>query len=125
MIRLKLVSRSRRPVLRSSTAEGGSKEADFIVDPNRSASSRRWLRNCVVLCAFLLASGVRAASDLGRLGASLSPDGPNLNLHWNSSPGQVQQIQVSADLIHWTNLPPVFLSAFTNSAWSDDGSLTG
>src|SRR5579871_1304459 len=59
------------------------------------------------------------------LNASLSSDGKSLNLHWSSSPGQVQQIQVGADLIHWTNLPPVFLSAFSNSAWSDDGSLTG
>jgi hypothetical protein len=72
----------------------------------------------------IFASTVQAAPP-ETLNASISPDGKNLNLHWNSSPGQVQQIQIGADLIHWTNLPPVFLSAFTNSAWSDDGSLTG
>jgi PKD repeat protein len=48
-----------------------------------------------------------------------------LDLHWKSVPGQVQEIQVSTDLIHWTNLPPLFASVFNDSVWSDDGSLTG
>lgn len=83
-------------------------------------------RNLIALGLLLFTSAVQAAlPDIGMLDASLSSDGKNLNLSWDSSPGQLQQIQVSADLIHWTNLPPVFLSTFTNSAWSDDGSLTG
>ena len=83
------------------------------------------LRNFVALLVLLLASAIQAAPPgLSTLGASPSPDGKILNLYWNSSPGQIQQIQVSPDLVHWTNLPPVFLSPFTNSAWSDDGSLT-
>src|SRR6185369_3727641 len=83
-------------------------------------------RNFTALGIVFLASAIQAApSDLGNLSASLSSDGKNLNLSWAGSPGQVQQIQFSTDLIHWTNLPPVFLSAFTNAAWSDDGSLTG
>ncbi len=49
-----------------------------------------------------------------------------VNPYWTSSPGQVQQIQVSSDLIHWTNLPPVYVPAFADSAWpGNDGSLTG
>jgi PKD repeat protein len=59
------------------------------------------------------------------LDASWVPGENRLNLHWKSLPGQVQQIQISPDLIHWTNLPSVFASAFADSAWSDDGSLTG
>src|SRR5690348_1334429 len=84
------------------------------------------LRNFTVLGILFLTSAIQAAPlDLGILSASLSSDGKNLNLYWAGSPGQIQQIQISRDLIHWTNLPPVFLSAFTNAAWSDDGSLTG
>lgn len=83
-------------------------------------------RNLIALNLLLFTSVIRAVlPDMGTLGASFSSDGKNLNLSWNSSPGQFQRIQVSPDLIHWTNLPPVFLSTFTNSAWSDDGSLTG
>src|SRR5215475_13982452 len=66
-----------------------------------------------------------ATQNIGTLRATLSSDGRIVNLRWNSSSGQLQQIQVSPDLLHWTNLPPVSFSAFTNSAWSDDGSLTG
>jgi PKD repeat protein len=83
-------------------------------------------QNFIALNLLLLTSAIQAATpDIGTLEATLSADGKNLNLHWNSLPGRFQQIQVSTDLIHWTNLPPVFLSAFTNSAWTDDGSLTG
>src|ERR1043166_8275251 len=82
------------------------------------------LRNFVALNLLMLAAAAQAAMPV-MLNASLSPNGTNLNLRWGSSPGQVQQIQVSRDLIHWTNLPPVYFSVFTNSAWSDDGSLTG
>src|SRR5215467_9189467 len=74
----------------------------------------------------LLASTLHAATpNIGTLNATLSSDGKKVNLRWNSSPGQLQQIQVTPDLLHWTNLAPVYFSAFTNSAWSDDGSLTG
>ncbi len=59
------------------------------------------------------------------LNASRSPDGTRLNLHWNSVPGQIQQIQISGDLVHWTNVPPILVSPATNSSWTDDGSLTG
>src|SRR5215475_11751992 len=80
----------------------------------------------LTLGLLLLTSAIQAATpDIGTLSASLSPDGKTVNLRWPSSPGQLQQIQVSPDLVHWTNLPPVYFSAFTNSAWSDDGSLTG
>jgi PKD repeat protein len=76
--------------------------------------------------ALLLASTLQAATpNIGTINATLSSDAKKVNLRWNSSPGQFQQIQVSPDLLHWTNLPPVYFSAFTNSAWSDDGSLTG
>ncbi len=34
-------------------------------------------------------------------------------------------MQVSSDFINWSNLPPMMASVFSNSAWSDDGSLTG
>src|SRR6476620_11560633 len=84
------------------------------------------LRNFVALNVLLLASAIQAATpNIGTLNATLSSNGKNVNLRWNSSPGQLQQIQISPDLLHWTNLPPVYFSAFTNSAWSDDGSLTG
>src|ERR1041385_4374328 len=84
------------------------------------------LRTFAALQLLVFTSAIQAAAaDIGTLGASVSLDGKNLNLHWNSSPGQVQQIQISADLVHWTNLPPVFLSPFASSAWSDDGSFTG
>jgi PKD repeat protein len=74
----------------------------------------------------LLTSAIQAATpNIGTLSATLSSDGKKVNLRWNSSPGQLQQIQVSPDLLHWTNLPPIYFSAFTNSAWSDDGSVTG
>jgi hypothetical protein len=80
----------------------------------------------MVIGLLLFTSAIQAAPpDAGTLGASLSPDGKSLSMYWNSSPGQGQRIQTSPDLIHWTNLPPVFLSVFTNSAWTDDGSLTG
>src|SRR5580765_2827794 len=83
------------------------------------------LRNFVALNVLLLASAIQAATpNIGTLNATLSSNGKNVNLRWNSSPGQLQQIQISPDLLHWTNLPPVYFSAFTNSAWSDDGSLT-
>jgi PKD repeat protein len=84
------------------------------------------LRILAALNVLLLVSAGQAATpNIGTLGASLSSDGRKVNLRWNSSPGQLQQIQVSVDLFHWTNLPPIYFSAFTNSAWSDDGSLTG
>src|SRR6476661_3954670 len=84
------------------------------------------LRNFAALNMLLLTSAIQAATpNIGTISATLSSDGKKLNLRWNSSPGQLQQIQVSPDLLHWTNLPPVYFSAFTNSAWSDDGSLTG
>jgi PKD repeat protein len=57
-----------------------------------------------------------------QLDASFATNG--LNLHWDSVPGQLQQIQVSSNLINWSNLPPLMASVFSNSAWSDDGSLT-
>jgi PKD repeat protein len=47
-----------------------------------------------------------------------------LDLHWGSTPGQMQQVQVSSDMVNWSNLPPLMASVFSNSAWSDDGSLT-
>jgi len=72
------------------------------------------LRNFVALNLLMLAAAAQAATPV-MLNASLSPNGTNLNLRWSSSPGQVQQIQVSSDLIHWTNLPPVYLSVFTDS----------
>src|SRR5215471_594495 len=84
------------------------------------------LRKLAALGVLLAAPALHAATpNIGTLSATLSPDGKKVNLRWNSSPGQLQQIQVSPDLLHWTNLPPVYFSAFTNSAWSDDGSLTG
>jgi hypothetical protein len=83
-------------------------------------------RKLTALSVLLLTSAIQAATpNIGTLSATLSSDGKRANLRWNSSPGQLQQIQVSPDLLHWTNLPPVYFSAFTNSAWSDDGSLTG
>ena len=82
------------------------------------------LLHLTALNVLIFASTVQA-EPTGMLDASLSPNGKNLNLRWSSSAGQIQQIQISPDLIHWTNLPAVYLSAFTNSAWSDDGSLTG
>jgi PKD repeat protein len=82
-------------------------------------------RKLIALSVLVFTSAIQAATpDIGTLSATLSSDGKTVNLHWNSSPGQLQQIQVSPDLLHWTNLPFLF-SAFTNSAWSDDGSLTG
>ncbi|HEV2694534.1 MAG TPA: PKD domain-containing protein [Verrucomicrobiae bacterium] len=60
---------------------------------------------------------------IGRLDASTAPG--KLNLHWTSAVGQWQQIQVSSDLVHWSNLPPVLVSVLTNSTWADDGTLTG
>ena len=84
------------------------------------------LRNFIVLNLLLVTSALPAApSTVEILDARLSPDGKQVDLHWTSSPGQMQQIQVSSDLIHWTNLPPVYMSAFADSAWPDDGSLTG
>ena len=84
------------------------------------------LGNFVALNLILLTSILRAASpEIGTLDVSLASEGSQLNLHWKSLPGQIQQIQVSSDLINWTNLPPWFTSAFDDSAWSDDGSLTG
>ena len=82
------------------------------------------LLNIVALNVLVLAVAVHAAP-LQMLNATLSANGTNLNLRWGSSLGQVQQIQISTDLVHWSNLPPVFFSAFSNSAWVDDGSLTG
>ena len=67
------------------------------------------LRTFIALNLLLVTTAIQAAPpDVETLDASLSPDGKQLNLHWNSSPGQMQQIQVSGDLIHWTNLPPVY-----------------
>src|SRR5438477_461461 len=84
------------------------------------------LRNITAYSVLVISNVVQEATpDIGTLGASLSSDGKRANLLWTSSPGQLQQIQVSPDLRHWTNLPPIYLSAFANSAWSDDGSLTG
>src|SRR5690349_15753173 len=84
------------------------------------------LQTFAALNVLLLTSGIQAATpNIGTLNATLSSNGRNVNLRWNSSPGQLQQIQVSPDLFHWTNLPPIYFSAFANSAWSDDGSLTG
>ena len=83
------------------------------------------LRKSTALSVLLLSSAIHAATpNIGTLSASVSSDGKKLNLRWNSSPGQLQQIQISADLRNWTNLPPLYFSAFTNSAWSDDGSFT-
>jgi len=73
----------------------------------------------------LFTLSIFAAPDIGKLNASFSADGKQLNLHWNSTPGQLQQIQVSSNLLGWSNLPPVLFSVFNSSAWSDDGSLTG
>jgi PKD repeat protein len=83
------------------------------------------LRHFAALTVLFLTPTIQAAPNIGTLSATLSLDGTKVNLRWNSLPGQLQQIQVSPDLLHWTNLPPVYFSAFTNSAWSDDGSLTG
>ncbi|HVV72724.1 MAG TPA: PKD domain-containing protein, partial [Verrucomicrobiae bacterium] len=83
----------------------------------------RSLHTSVALTLMLIPMGLGAA--LPNLDASLGTNGNRLELHWKSTPGQAQWIQVSTDLVHWTNLPPLFFSAFTNSAWSDDGSLTG
>ena len=78
-----------------------------------------------MLNLLLVAAAIQAAPPaVEMLDTAFSADG-KLNLHWNSAPGQMQQIQVSSDVIHWTNLPPIYTSAFTDSAWSDDGSLTG
>src|SRR5512135_298259 len=81
------------------------------------------VRNLLALNLLLVTTSLRASPP--NLDASLAPGANRLNLRWESVPGQVQQIQVSTDLLHWTNLPPLFVSAFTDSAWTDDGSLTG
>src|SRR5690348_13777239 len=74
--------------------------------------------------SLLLSTGaVLQSADASQLDAAFSSN--RLNLHWSSVPGQLQQVQVSGDLINWSNLPPVMASVFSNSAWSDDGSLTG
>jgi len=70
-----------------------------------------------------LCTRVLAALDAAELEASISSN--NVNLLWDSVPGQMQQVQVSSDLINWSNLPPVMASVFSNSAWTDNGSLTG
>jgi len=82
----------------------------------------KYLRNCFGLFSLFLAPAMLAA-DIGRLDTSFSSN--ILTLHWSSVPGQIQQIQVSTNLINWSKLPPVLASVFTDSAWSDDGSLTG
>jgi PKD repeat protein len=81
------------------------------------------LRNLIALNLLAVTIALRAAPPA--LDASLALGGNQLALHWKSIPGQVQQIQVSGDLIHWTNLPPLFASAFADSVWTDDGTLTG
>src|SRR5258708_6217894 len=82
------------------------------------------LRHFIAFSLLLVTPAMQAAPPAVEiLDTAFSPDG-KLNLHWNSAPGQMQQIQVSSDLIHWTNLPPIYTSAFADSAWSDDGSLT-
>lgn len=70
----------------------------------------------------LFLSGIAAATP-PNIDTVLSSN--KVNLHWGSTPGQMQQVQVSSDLVNWSNLPPVMASVFSNSAWSDDGSLTG
>jgi len=71
----------------------------------------------------LLQGVVLNSADASQLDATFSTN--RLDLHWGSAPGQVQQVQVSSDLVNWSNLPPLMASVFNNSAWSDDGSLTG
>jgi len=68
-------------------------------------------------------SAVVATANAAELDASVYSS--NVNLLWDSIPGQMQQVQVSSDLINWSNLPPLMASVFSNSAWADDGSLTG
>jgi PKD repeat protein len=84
---------------------------------------RTW--NLLAFTLLLATNTIQATPPIATINPSLSPGGNQLNLQWNSSPGQIQQIQVSSDLVHWTNLPPVYVSVFASSAWSDDGSLTG
>jgi len=84
------------------------------------------LRYSTTFSILALVSAVQAVPPpVGTLDASYSSDRQKLNLHWPSTPGQMQQIQISSDLVHWTNLPPNFTSVFADSVWTDDGSLTG
>ena len=116
------------PVPRTCEWQTGVNSFNLICCELRTFRAPGALSRCLLaaLNLLLLASSIHAATpNIGTLSATLSSDGKKVNLHWNSSSGQLQQIQVSPDLAHWTNLPPVFFSAFTTSAWSDDGSLTG
>lgn len=83
------------------------------------------IRMGLTLGLSLLLSGdvVLKSASASQLDATSSSN--RLDLHWASVPGQLQQVQVSSDLINWSNLPPLMASVFSNSAWSDDGSLTG
>jgi hypothetical protein len=80
-------------------------------------------RKGLLLKLLFSASAIFANANAAELDASISSS--NVNLLWDSIPGQMQQIQVSSDLMNWNNLPPLMASVFSNSAWSDDGSLTG
>ncbi len=83
-----------------------------------------YLRNHLsTVVGSLLLTLVFTKLNASSLDASYSAN--KVRLHWNSAPGQMQQIQVSSDLVSWSNLPPIFTSVFNDSAWSDDGSLTG
>ncbi|MDB6029443.1 MAG: hypothetical protein JWM68_5666, partial [Verrucomicrobiales bacterium] len=82
----------------------------------------RLLNSTLLILPFFTLTLLATPPDIGRLDASFSSG--QLNLHWKSVPSQTQQIQVSGDLVNWTNLPPVLASVFNDSAWSDDGSLT-
>src|SRR6185312_13667138 len=75
------------------------------------------------LSLLLSGSVVLETANASQLDAAFSSN--RLDLHWSSVPGQLQQVQVSSDLVNWSNLPPLMASVFSNSAWSDDGSLTG
>src|SRR6185312_13460476 len=75
------------------------------------------------LSLLLSIGAVLQSANASQLDAAFSSN--RLDLHWSSVPGQLQQMQVSSDLVNWSNLPPLMASVFSNSAWSDDGSLTG
>lgn len=75
------------------------------------------------LSLFLSGAMFLESTHASQLNATVSSN--RFELHWSGAPGQLQQMQVSADLMNWSNLPPLMASVFSNCAWSDDGSLTG
>src|SRR6185312_14690019 len=81
------------------------------------------IRVSLILGMSLLQGAVFKSAIASQLDATFSTN--RFDLHWGSAPGQMQQVQVSSDLVNWSNLPPLMASVFSNSAWSDDGSLTG